>query len=374
MKRVNQFRISSESSLTAIGRYTDITKTQWRHLDNNGSPFLSYEFLSALEKSHSVGKESGWDPIYIIDSKGSALYTYVKHHSYGEYIFDWEWANFYHQYGISYYPKLTSMIPFTSVTTKHFLGDEVEEVMDSYENLYLQNPFSSSHFLFITHEEIPFFQKRGYLIRDSFQYHFINQSYDSFDHFLSSLKQKKAKQIKKERLFDAEIEITKITKESLSEEYADEMYLFYLTTINQKNGVPYLSNDFFRQIFSMLKNSIYYIRATKKNRAVAGALFLYSHERLYGRYWGASEDIPNLHFELCYYQGIEICIEHKFSIFEAGAQGEHKISRGFRPVKTFSAHKFKHPQFHEAISKFISEERTYVEESILKLSERLPFR
>ena len=343
-------------------------------MDNLGSPFLSYDFLQTLEESKSVGEGTGWSPIYITDPGKSALFTFIKEHSYGEYIFDWDWANFYHQYNVPYYPKLTSMIPFTSVTTPHFLGEPSQKVMETYHDFYDENDFSSSHFLFLTVDELAFYKSLDYLIRDSFQYHFINKPYSCFDEFLSDIKNKKAKQIKKERAFSEDIGFHQFTGDELTTEHADEMYDFYRETIRNKEAIAYLTKSFFTNIFKRLKKNIYYVQATREGIPIAGSLYFFSEDRLYGRYWGAREDIPNLHFELCYYQGIEFCIKKGFSVFEAGAQGEHKISRGFRPVKTYSAHKFKHPEFHRAIAKYIEDERKQIEVIMSQLSERLPFK
>jgi len=351
-----------------------VQSSGWDKIDHFDFPFLSYNFFKTLEESDCVGAKSGWSPVYISDPGKSSLYTFIKEHSYGEYIFDWDWANFYQQYNISYYPKLTSMIPFTSVTTPHFVGKPSRVVMEKYHEFYNENNFSSSHFLFLLKEELDFFRSFGYIIRDSFQYHFTNKSYNCFESFLSDVKNKKAKQIRKERVFSEDVNFNQFTGEDLTSEHAREMYRFYFSTISKKRAIPYLSEEFFIGIFKLLKEKIYYVQATKKGLPIAGALYFFSVDRLYGRYWGASENIPNLHFELCFYQGIELCIKKGLSVFEAGAQGEHKITRGFRPVKTFSAHKFKHPEFHQAIESYIIKERDSVEVLISELSERLPFK
>lgn len=340
---------------------------------NSNSPFVKSSFFYSLESSKSIGKDSGWDQLYFSTDK-SFLYTFIKSHSYGEYIFDWDWANFYHQYQVNYYPKLTSMIPFTSATVQHLLGEERGELMRAYEEFYSSNAFSSSHFLFIKKSEISFFESFNYLIRHSFQYHFFNDNYKSFDDFLKSLKSRKAKQIRKERKLESDLSIQRLTKDDLTSEHAKEMYLFYLSTISNKNAIPYLKEDFFVNLFLNASENVLYVRASLKDDAVAGALYLYSGDKLYGRYWGTIRDIPNLHFELCYYQGIEFTIENKFEVFEAGAQGEHKIPRGFKPVITYSAHKFKRAEFHQAISKYILDEKQRIDETIAFLSKSLPFK
>ena len=352
----------------------NILDTGWKDFTPSESPFLSYEFFLALEESHVVGNSSGWQPIYIEEPGNSLLYTFAKNHSYGEYIFDWDWANFYQQQGIQYYPKLTSMIPFTSATTPHFLSSTSDGVMAKYEEIYQKNNFSSSHFLFITESEREYFKSKDYLIRDSFQYHFYNKNYESFDGFLQDLKPKKAKQIRKERRFSEGITFNRFTGDKLSPRHAVEMFQFYHATIKKKNAIAYLNEDFFLMIFDKLRHNIVYVQASKNDEAIAGAFYFFSSSCLYGRYWGSTEDIKNLHFELCYYQGIEFCIENKINDFEAGAQGEHKIARGFRPVKTFSAHKMKIPVIHGAIENYISEERASINQLFPLLESKLPFR
>ncbi len=343
-------------------------------MDLLGFPFLSYDFFLALEESQSIGWDSGWQPLYIVDPDKSLLYSFIKDHSYGEYIFDWDWAHAYKLNQIPYYPKLTSMIPFTSVTSPHFIGERSKKVMETYEEFYLENSFSSSHFLFLPKNELSFFKSFEYILRESFQYHFINEGYQSFEDFLSKLKNKKAKQIRKERNFSENIRFDQLTGDSLNDRHASEMYQYYLSTTTNKRAISYLNAGFFSKIFEKLKHQIFYVQATKNADVIAGALFFYSSDRLYGRYWGANEVVPNLHFELCYYQGIEFCIKRKLSVFEAGAQGEHKIARGFRPVKTYSAHKLKHPKFHEAINEYAINEKMHIDKLLPQLNDRLPFK
>lgn len=340
---------------------------------------LDYRFFQALEESGSIGEEAGWLPVFFTDKSQTAiLFSFIKTHSYGEYIFDWQWANAFSEHGLPYYPKLTSMIPLSPITTPHFImrefdQDKAADLMNQYEDFYEKYNFSSSHFLFIKASEVPFFESRGYFIRESFQYHFSNPGYKNFEEFLATLKTKKAKNIRQERLFP-ELVITQITGTDLTPDLAQEMYAFYLSTIDLKNGMAYLKEDFFKLIFESMKDRVLYVRATLEDKAIAGSLFFYDDQRLYGRYWGSDRDYPNLHFELCYYQGIDFCLEHNIPLFEAGAQGEHKITRGFRPVRTFSAHKIKQPAFASAISQFIKGEKTHVAAAITELSLRLPFK
>jgi predicted N-acyltransferase len=356
----------------------NIPRELWEKAATGSSPFLQYDFFYALEKSHSIGQESGWTPLYFVDETEAAIfYSFVKDHSYGEYIFDWQWANAYQENGLAYYPKLTSMIPFTPITTTHFIMPHFKHevalgLLASYQALYEKHPLSSSHFLFLDQAEIPFFQNQGYLIRESMQYHFFNNNFETFEDCLKKMKGRKAKQLRKERLF-SELKIERFSGESLLPEHAEQMYQFYLSTLDQKNAIDYLKKDFFLMVFESMKQNILYVQASKDNQAIAGSLFFYDTEKLYGRYWGCYQEVQYLHFELCYYQGIDFCLEKKLKVFEAGAQGEHKISRGFRPTRTFSAHKLKNEQFHHAIANFINQEKKQVALTIKELSLQLPF-
>lgn len=354
-----------------------ISKSKWKSHQPQVNPFLNFEFLDALVKSGSVKTETGWTPA-IIENTNGLLLSFIKTHSYGEYIFDWGWAEAFAKHGIPYYPKLTSMIPFTPVTTQHFLmktfnEDQACTLLKAHDEYFQENNFSSSHFLFLTNDEISVFQKNDYLIRESIQYHFFNTGYKNFEDFLSSLKSKKAKHIRLERSHD-NLSIKRYTGSELTEAHAERMYQFYISTIVNKNSFDYLNEEFFKLLFKNLSKNILYVEASHNDVPVAASLFFYDHERLYGRYWGLNTYVPNLHFELCYYQGIDFCIEKNLSVFEAGAQGEHKIARGFRPIRTFSAHKIKHPAFHNAIADFIQTEKIHVAHSIAQLSEHLPFK
>jgi len=351
-----------------------LSKESWIKFQLSSSPFLNFNFMNALHTSKTIGIDSGWQEACIADEDGILL-SFVKSHSYGEYIFDWGWAEAYSKHGIPYYPKLTSMIPFTPVTTPHLLSKSAEhaqKLLSLHDERYEKGNFSSSHFLFLTENEIELFKKNQYMIRESIQYHFFNQNYCDFNDFLTSLKSRKAKTIKSERKF-TDLTIKQFTGEELQMEHSSRMYQYYISTISHKNSYDYLNEDFFKSIFENLKENILFIEAYKNDLPVAGTLFFYDNEKLYGRYWGANEFIPNLHFELCYYQGIDFCISKKLKIFEAGAQGEHKIARGFRPMRTYSAHKIKHPAFKAAINDFIETEKKHVERSIHELSKYLPF-
>jgi len=363
------------TTISSIGEKT------WNSLAST-PVFLDYRFFNGLEQSDSLATKSGWGPLYFVledSDKLAILYSFAKKHSYGEYIFDWSWADAYHHHGLDYYPKLTSMIPFTPATTNHFLMQHFDEslahrLLDSYEAYYAEHNYSTNHFLFLCEKEIPIFSSREYLIRESLQYHFLNPGYKDFSDFLSTVKNKKAKQIRKERLFSHEITIAEYSGDQIRPLHAQELWHFYLATIAQKGAIPYLNKIFFSNVFHNMKEHILYINATRGDKVIAGALFFFDQERLYGRYWGAHENHPNLHFELCYYRGIDFCIKNKLSVFEAGAQGEHKIGRGFTPSRTYSAHQIKNPLFKKAIENFIHEEKKSLQLTIESLQKRLPFK
>ncbi len=310
---------------------------------------------------------------HVFASPNGSLTTFSKTHSYGEYIFDWSWADAYARSGHPYYPKLTSMVPFTPATAPHFLAPESEwkNLLGQHDELLKTH--HSAHFLFTTAEENRFLGENNYLLRDSFQYHFFNEGYANFEDFLGALKTKKAKNLRHEREFPT-LTIERLTGTDLTESLADEMYDFYLVTLEEKRAIPYLTREFFRMLFKNLPGNIMYARARENDDVIAGALFYYDEERIYGRYWGSKKTVKNLHFELCYYQGIDFCLERKLKVFEAGAQGEHKIARGFRPVLTTSAHRIIHPGFAKAIGDFIQQEKKEVKRTMDELSTWLPFK
>ncbi len=357
----------------------DIDEKVWNKLLPDHNPFLKREFFLALEESGSIGKEAGWIPLFFLsDDQKSLIYGFIKSHSYGEYIFDWEWARAYQQNGLQYYPKISSMLPFTPVNTTPFImsifdPEAAKSLLNEFELIYESNNLSSVHFLFIKPDLKEFFKEQGYFIRESMQYHFFNQDFMSFDDYLNTLKTKKAKNVRLERSH-SELIIQKITGKNLNSIHAKQLYEFYLSTIDHKQGIDYLKEEFFIKIFETMKDNVLYVEARKDNRPVAGSLFFYDQIKLYGRYWGSNLMIENLHFELCYYQGIDFCIERGLKVFEAGAQGEHKIARGFRPTRIYSAHKIKNANFSQAIGRYIEEEKTILAADIEQLSSQLPFR
>jgi predicted N-acyltransferase len=334
---------------------------------------LTHElFWKVLRDSGSTDHTRGMQ-LHTFTSGDATLRTFSKTHSYGEYIFDWAWAQGFERSGLPYYPKLTSMVPFTPATAAHFWGPTSHwpALLSQHDELLQRH--SSAHFLFTTPEEQRFLGESGYLLRDSFQYHFINEGDADFPQFLNRLKAKKAKHIRREREFPG-LAIERLTGPQLTRDHAREMYAFYRSTLEEKQAIAYLTPAFFELLFTTLPENVLYVRARDGERLLAGALFYYDAQRLYGRYWGALAHVPNLHFELCYYQGIEFCLEHKLAVFEAGAQGEHKIQRGFRPVLTASAHRINHAGFAKAIDAFVTKEREDVRAAIAELTQLLPFK
>lgn len=351
----------------------NIDKSKWDSFNLNNSPFCSYDFFSILEKSKVIGDKSGWSPRYFLSAKGAA-FIFIKYHSYGEYTFDWQWAQAYEQNGLDYYPKITSMSPLSPVSTDHFLGNDFDNLYKAIDDFYKSYNLSSIHFLYLNASNCKKLRDQDFKERINIQYHFYNKGYLNFSQLLDSLKSKKKKQILKERIFSEHLTIKRYTGEDLTVDQAVRMYHFYKQTVDLKRSIPYLNESFFVEIFKRMSSNLLYVEASNVQSPIAGALFFYDLDKLYGRYWGATEDVKNLHFELCYYQGLDFCFEKNLSVFESGAQGEHKIKRGFTPVHVNSAHKFKNPSFGEAIDNYIDQETQMLKKTIEELKENLPFK
>jgi predicted N-acyltransferase len=366
-----------------------VKETDWQQLIAPAFPLMSYDFLATLESSGCLGSRTGWMPkIMLAEFQGEilgAMISYIRNNSFGEYIFDFQWADAFARHGVEYYPKLTSAIPFSPVThPKILLRNNLDkrqkvEVSDSLLSEFKKNTedlnCSSSHALFITQEEIPAFEAAGFFIRDSFQYHWQNRSYSSFSEFLTSLRSKRRAEILRERsqVQKAGVEILRLTGAELQEQHAQIMYDFYMSTMEKKSGFNFLTESFFQEVFDKMKNNILFVLATKAGQPVAGALNYYSDQALYGRHWGCVAEYKALHFEVCYYQGIEFAIEKKIPLFEGGAQGEHKFNRGFLPLLTYSAHHFPHPDFSKAIEGAVRRERRELVDVFKYYEEHSPF-
>lgn len=340
----------------------------------------------ALEDSGSVGAATGWVPQYISawceERLVGASVVYVKSNSYGEYIFDWDWAKAYQRYGIPYYPKLTASVPFTPATGPKFLlapmierAPVINALITASLNLMQRQGCSSLHYLFIPSQDLAYFETKPFLIRHSFQYHWHNEGYSSFDDFLAKLKPKRRKQIVRERtqLQAANVRIAWLSGAQLTGDHADLFYGFYLGTIEKMSAIPYLTLDFFKAVFKTMSEHIALVLAFEDDTAIAGALYFKKGSNLFGRYWGASKDVRNLHFELCYYQPIAWSIANGIQRFEAGAQGEHKIARGLLPELTYSAHWIEQPDFRRAIATFIDDEKAGIERYFTETKPHHPF-
>ena len=357
----------------------NIDKNQWNKLNICNHPFTSYEFLNALETSNSVSTKTGWTPKHILVKNAAnnligASPNYLKMHSYGEYIFDHSWANAFENAGGQYYPKLLSAIPFTPATGPRILlspqknnNDEIFKlIIGTYEQLVKNNNLSSAHINFITKQLSDTLNKRNWIKREGLQFHWYNKKYQSFDDFLDELKSTKRKAIKKERkkINEYGLTIERLTGDALNVKIWDSFYEFYLSTIDKKWGGAYLTKDFFYSINRSMKNKILLVIAKKNNDIIAGALNFIGESTLYGRNWGSKLDIPFLHFELCYYQAIEYAIENKIQIVEAGAQGHHKIQRGYIATSTYSAHYIQNDSFDKAVRGFVEMEANEINKQI----------
>ncbi len=349
---------------------------------SDGNPFLSHAFLSALEDSGSVGERSGWSPapITIAAADGSlaaALPAYVKTHSQGEYVFDHSWADAWHRAGGEYYPKLQIAVPFTPATGPRLLGAPAlaPALLAAAEQVCADNSLSSAHATFIEPAQLPLFEAAGWMPRCDIQYHWENRGYASFEDFLGELSSRKRKDIRKERASAQEgVTIERLTGAAIKPEHWDSFWHFYQDTGSRKWGHPYLTRAAFTLLGERMAERIVLVLAFVGTEPIAGALNFIGPEALYGRYWGAVVDKPFLHFELCYYQAIDVAIELGLSRVEAGAQGQHKLARGYEPVQTWSAHYIHHPGFRAAVADFLEQERTGVAEQRLHLGERTPFR
>ena len=354
----------------------------WDACAGSGNPFLSHAFLSALEASGSATTETGWQPlpIAIDDDERLAGVTpaYVKSHSQGEYVFDHGWADAWHRAGGHYYPKLLIAAPFTPVPGPRLLthDDRVAHgLITAAEAIVARHGLSSAHANFLEPRDVERFRAAGWLIREGSQFHWANAGYGGFDDFLASLASRKRKAIRRERtIAQAGLEITQLTGNAITESHWDAFWEFYQDTGSRKWGQPYLTRAFFSLLGEEMADRVVLIFAMRDGHAVAGALNLIGVDALYGRYWGCNEEVPFLHFELCYYQAIDFAIVHGLARVEAGAQGEHKLARGYGPVPTWSAHFIADPGFRAAVADFVERERRAVEREIAFLGEMTPFR
>ena len=345
-----------------------------------GDPFLSHAFLSALEDSGSVGPGTGWTPapLTIEDQTGALLAAapaYLKSHSQGEYVFDHGWADAFERAGGRYYPKLQVAVPFTPVPGPRLLGAWPQQLLAAAEAVTVQNALSSAHITFLDEAGAAECLARGWLIRHGIQYHWLNRDYRTFDDFLAALTSRKRKAIRKERTAArAGLEFAALTGSAIGAAEWDSMWAFYQDTGSRKWGRPYLTRAFFDRIGETMADRLLLLLAYRGGRPIAGALNLLGPDTLYGRYWGTVDEVPFLHFELCYYQAIEWAIEHRLASVQAGAQGEHKLARGYEPVIARSGHFIADPGFRAAVADFVDHERQAIANEAQWERAALPYR
>lgn len=365
----------------------EITPTQWSGLALHDNPFVSYAFLSALETHHCVGRHAGWEPHFLAAWRETellgAIPLYLKSNSYGEFVFDWSWADAYRQIGGNYYPKLVVAAPYTPATGPRLLvkpGESRESVVtgliDAAIGLAHDNQLSSLHWLFPDPGEMPLLKRAGLMERIGMQYHWHNPGYRDFQDYLDAMTAAKRKMVRRERrrVIEQGIEIRRLRGSELDDEQWRTVYALYSEIYQRKWGYATLTEDFFRALGDTLGERMVIVLAYHDRRCVAGAIDFVGGGVLYGRHWGCFEHFDQLHFELCYYQGIEMAIEQGWQRFEPGAQGEHKIARGFLPVKTYSAHWIANPDFRRAVGRFLRAETREMEEVIADLGGHSPFR
>jgi predicted N-acyltransferase len=352
----------------------------WDRIAGDSDPFVSHAFLSALERSGSVGPGTGWTPAPILVEDDSshllaAAPAYLKSHSQGEYVFDHGWADAWERAGGDYYPTLQVAVPFTPVPGPRLLGGRPQHLLVATETVTMQNDMSSAHITFVDDAGAAEAERRGWLMRHGIQYHWFNRGYASFHEFLAALRSTKRKAIRKERAAAREgLDFVALRGAEIGAAEWDAMWAFYQDTGSRKWGHPYLTREFFDLAGEALGDKLLLFLAVRDGRPIAGALNLVGRDALYGRYWGCTEEVPFLHFELCYYQAVEWAIEHRLASVQAGAQGEHKLARGYEPVITRSAHFIPNPSFKAAVADFLQTERTAISGEVAWLRAALPYR
>ncbi len=359
-----------------------VDREAWDRLAGD-NPFLSYEFLRALHDSGCASPATGWTPCFPTLWQGGALVAamplYLKTHSFGEYVFDWAWAEAYRRHGMHYYPKLVCAVPFTPATGPRLLAPSKEgrrQLLEAALVLARETQASSLHILFLRQEEMADLERAGLLVRRGVQFQWFNRGYGRFEEFLSSLTHDKRKKIRQERrrVAEAGVRFQWLEGPDIREEDWRFFFRCYTRTYRLHGSMPYLTLDFFLQLGQALPRHVLLAIARRDGRPLAAALFVRSACALYGRYWGAVEAVPGLHFEACYYEAIEWCIGQGLERFEGGAQGEHKLSRGLLPVRTWAAHWLAHPGFARAVEEALAREAAGMDHYLDELAERSPFK
>jgi predicted N-acyltransferase len=374
------YRTHIASSLDEVGQeaWDELVSQQGRP-----TPFLSFAFLHALHESGSACEDSGWQPQFLIlyegDTLAAAMPLYVKSHSYGEYVFDWAWAEAYHRNGHEYYPKLLSAIPFTPVTGPRLMARDpaaraaLVEVLRANQS---RSGVSSTHILYPPEDQARELAEAGFMLRSGVQFHWLNAGYADFEAFLSTLAQKKRKNIRAERrkVADAGVTLRRVRGMDATDADWRLFHRCYQHTYAAHHSTPYLNLDFFQRIGRTMPANLLLVIAERAGQPIASSLVIHNEDTLFGRYWGELEHVPCLHFEAAYYQPLEFCIEQGIAVFEGGAQGEHKMARGFLPTRTWSAHWLAHPAFADAIERFLEREGGGIDDYIDELNDRNPFR
>ena len=373
-------RVSVHSAIAAI------PASDWNALAGEDYPFLRHEFLLAAEQSGCVSPQSGWTPRHItLSQDGSivaALPLYEKSHSWGEFVFDWAWAQAYTQAGLNYYPKLVSAVPFTPAPSRRLLLRDRDDreaqaaLLDAAVALARDTGCSSLHILFPDSPDLPPLRGSDLKLRKDCQFHWHNRGYADFDDFLRTFSARKRKKVRQDRrrVADAGIVFRRLHGKNLDRSSWRIVHRMISNTFMRRGSMPYFNLDFFIRVSSTLPENILVVLAEHRDEPVAAAVFFESERVLYGRYWGSDGHYDALHFETCYYQGIEYCIESGKKIFEPGTQGEHKISRGFVPVETWSAHWLRQPEFFSAVSDYLDRERRHVDRYMEAVDEHSPYR
>jgi uncharacterized protein len=368
--------------LEVVDTLADVGAAEWNRVAGS-DPFLSHEFFSALHETGCADSAAGWLPQFLLlKSDGrltGAIPLYLKSHSYGEYVFDWAWADAYHRHGVAYYPKLVSAIPFTPVTGRRLLAEN-----DGDRDLLIKGALalarelrvSSLHCLFPTQAEAARMTAQGMMLRTTVQFHWSNRGYGSFAEFLASFSHDKRKKVRQERrkVTDAGITFNWLEGDAIGKHDWTFLNRCYRQTYREHHSTPYLNLDFFRSIGRTLARHIVLIVAMRDGSPIAASLNVRDGDRLCGRFWGALEHHPALHFETCYYQGIEFCIARGLASFEGGSRGEHKLARGLMPVETCSTHWLAHPQFAAAVEEFLTRETRGIGRHVDELNERAPYK
>ncbi len=355
----------------------EIDAATWDRLAGD-DPLISHAFLSLLESSGSVGDGTGWSPLPILAERNGETVgvapAYLKSHSQGEYVFDHGWADAWERAGGSYYPKLQVAVPFTPCPGRRLLG-EAPPLLAALETVTVQNDLSSAHITFCTQEEAAAAEERGWLMRHGIQFHWANRDYATFDDFLAALSSRKRKAIRKERTAaNTGLTIETLRGPAITPAHWDALWTFYQDTGRRKWGQPYLTRAWFDAAGDVLGDSALAFIAYRDGAPIAGALNIVGQDTLYGRYWGCTEDVPFLHFELSYYRAIDWAIANRLSTVQAGAQGEHKLARGYEPVITRSVHFLPDPGFRSAVADFLVREREAVEHELAWARDALPYR